>query len=838
MQFSEKHQAVIYPLADPSNVLALIPEARRLPNGHTMVPFTLRNMQILRHLGQEAMSPIETQYDFPSRFPKPRWNQLITSAFKTLYPNNIDTSDMRCVDAETEYLSPTGWVRMDSYAGGKVAQYHPATGRAEFVEPNGYHVSPCAEMIRFKASKGVDQKLSPGHRVLYVTERGKLAVESAEQVMQTQLKNAQGFRGRFITTFGAPAMPGIDLTDAQLRVQVAIVTARMSPDAARHVTTLQLRAAKKERLRAMLTSAGIAFSENKGFCRFDAPRADKEFTKYYWACNEGQLRIIVEEMQYWGGYKHKAGSFRFCRADKGTLDFIQYAFACTGRTGDVTQTSKARQYPGFMLVVRSAAALVAMKGNSYGGKTKPASIEPTIDGNMYCFEVPSTFLILRRNSCIFATGNTGKTLSTLWAADFLMQLGARKRALIIAPLSTLERVWENEIKQSFHNRRTCAILHGSVERRLKRLAEPHDFYVINPDGIKVGTKRNARRQLVIGELIQQLIKRLDIDLLIIDELSIYKHANSINYKVLEHYVEMRGAALWRWGLTGTPTGTSPTDAWAQGKLIHGRNKRMESFESFRNRTMFKINEFKYKPRPEATQIAADWLKPSVRFTRLELGFPPLTFETRTVAMSAAQVAAYNQMRTDLEIITAAGEVIDAVNEAALRTKLLQIAGGAIYGEDHKPNYIDAAPRIQALRDIIDEAGAKIIVLCPLTSVIELIHSHIKKEITCEIVNGNVSPTRKNQIFRDFQDKTDPQLLICDPRSMSHGLNLTASQTIVWYLPVDSLETYEQANARIDGPGSCGVVINLASSPVEREIYKRHIEKKSIQGSVLAILRKG
>ena len=42
------------------------------------------------------------------------------------------------------------------------------------------------------------------------------------------------------------------------------------------------------------------------------------------------------------------------------------------------------------------------------------------DGFKYCFMVPSTFLVLRRNGCVFTTGNTGKSLSALWAADYLL----------------------------------------------------------------------------------------------------------------------------------------------------------------------------------------------------------------------------------------------------------------------------------------------------------------------------------------------------------------------------------------------------------------------------------
>ncbi|MCI0673578.1 MAG: hypothetical protein L0Y64_24270, partial [Myxococcaceae bacterium] len=40
-----------------------------------------------------------------------------------------------CVDATTEYMSPSGWRRMDDWDGGEVMQYDPVTGHGAFVHP-------------------------------------------------------------------------------------------------------------------------------------------------------------------------------------------------------------------------------------------------------------------------------------------------------------------------------------------------------------------------------------------------------------------------------------------------------------------------------------------------------------------------------------------------------------------------------------------------------------------------------------------------------------------------------------------------------------------------------
>ena len=71
----------------------------------------------------------------------------------------------------------------------------------------------------------------------------------------------------------------------------------------------------------------------------------------------------------------------------------------------------------------------------------------------------------------------GKTLSTLWAADYLMSQGLVHRALVIAPLSTLKRVWEDEIFTNFHGRRRASILYGDRAKRAQQLRAPADFAI-------------------------------------------------------------------------------------------------------------------------------------------------------------------------------------------------------------------------------------------------------------------------------------------------------------------------------------------------------------------------
>ena len=89
-----------------------------------------------------------------------------------------------------------------------------------------------------------------------------------------------------------------------------------------------------------------------------------------------------------------------------------------------------------------------------------------------------------------------------------------------------------------------------------------------------------------------------------------------------------------------------------------------------------------------------------------------------------------------------------------------------------------------------------------------------------MIQGKVSLNRRTEIISDFQEKENPQVLIIQPQAASHGLTLTAADTIIWYAPVTSVETYLQANARIDRPGQHNpmTIVHVRGSEVETKLY--------------------
>ena len=94
-------------------------------------------------------------------------------------------------------------------------------------------------------------------------------------------------------------------------------------------------------------------------------------------------------------------------------------------------------------------------------------------------------------------------------------------------------------------------------------------------------------------------------------------------------------------------------------------------------------------------------------------------------------------------------------------------------------------------------------------------------VPSECVTGDVSPSKRTDIFKRFQTNEDTKVLIIQPQAAAHGVTLTAASTVIWYAPVTSTEIYLQANARINRKGQSNkmTVVHIQGSPVERRLYK-------------------
>jgi len=80
------------------------------------------------------------------------------------------------------------------------------------------------------------------------------------------------------------------------------------------------------------------------------------------------------------------------------------------------------------------------------------------------------------------------------------------------------------------------------------------------------------------------------------------------------------------------------------------------------------------------------------------------------------------------------------------------------------------------------------------------------------------------------------VLVCHPAVMSHGLNLTEADYIIFYAPVDSNRQNMQVVERPNRLGQTRTMylLRMTAHPIEAPIYKRVDERGSMQNSILEL----
>ena len=434
-------------------------------------------------------------------------------------------------------------------------------------------------------------------------------------------------------------------------------------------------------------------------------------------------------------------------------------------------------------------------------------------------KITSGFLTLHQRAYCLNDMGTGKTMSVIWAADYLMTVGYVRRVLIICPLSIMDSAWRADLFKTVMHRRVD-IAHGTKDKRVKVIQSEAEFVIINYDGVE-----SVREELANG----------GFDLIVCDEASALKTATTKRWKMINSLVKPES---WLWLMTGTPAAQSPMDAYGLAKLLNPAS--VPSFAgAFRDRVMLKQGPFKYIPKAEAQQIVYEVLQPAVRFTKEEcLDLPDMTYTERDVPLTPQQRKYYDLLRKELLIHTA-GEEVTALNAAIQMNKLLQISSGACYADTGEVVEFDCSHRLSEMTDVIRQSSHKTLVFANFKHAITTIQAHLTKEgITSEAIHGGVSARKRTEIFDSFQKKPDIQVLVIQPQAASHGVTLHAANTIVWFGPITSTETYLQANARVYRAGQKNpcTVVHLVGSDVERKLYKALASRTLAQDTLLAMYK--
>lgn len=413
----------------------------------------------------------------------------------------------------------------------------------------------------------------------------------------------------------------------------------------------------------------------------------------------------------------------------------------------------------------------------------------------------ASFLSLHKKAFCFNEAGTGKTASVIWAADYLMRQGKVNRVLVICPLSIMKSAWQADLFK-FAMHRSCSVAHGSSATRRKIIEAGAEFVIINFDGVDV---------------VKDTLMAANFDMIVVDEASAYKNQQTNRWKALR---DLSAKSEWLWMLTGTPAAQSPLDAYGLAKLVNP-SKTPRYYGQYRDMVMYKVTQWKWAPKIGSDKTVHNLLQPAIRFEKSQcLDLPDVVYMDREAPLTSQQSKYYDTLKKKM-LIEADGEYISAVNAASNINKLLQISGGAVYTDTKEVIEFDVKNRLEVVYEVVQETSNKVLIFVPFTHTINLLHEYLnKKKITNEIVSGKVSLNKRSLVFDDFQTKPDPRVLIIQPQAASHGLTLTAADTVIWYSPVTSVETYLQANARINRPGQKNnmTVVHIEGSEVERRLY--------------------
>lgn len=818
---------------------------------------------------------------------QPYAHQVAAAAHRDRRPRRPARSDvfaylmeMGCVDADTEYLSRTGWCRIADYTKGEVAQFC-LDGTAEFVEPLGFTKKLCDSFYHFSTSRGVDQMLSPGHRILYCGREQSHIGHCVGQVpdgfrnkpkqytecwREAKPEELAGNRRKIHcpTHFYLNNKRKLNLTDAQLRLQVAFFAdgSFHTRDVTKFTRQGCMRIRheyKKVRLRTLLHDAGVIFKERTatptGFSVFNfyPPLPAKTFSPAWWQCSEQQRLVVCDEVWQWDGCQTKTNGWSYSSMHKSDADFVQWCFVSTGH-----RASMHLRVDGVWGVHATGDGRTSNLAMMYAPR-----LTSTPGAHMYCFSVPSGYLVLRRNGRVFVTGNTGKSKCLLdeWgeraAACDLRDL------LIIAPAGSY-RNWDEDKSESQPSQLRAHLDPALLERTLVAPwvsgmgveARRHFGWVLG------NTDTGQARVMVMNvealstvararEAVREFL-RPGQAMVAMDESTRIKNPSA---KRTQHVIGLCHRAAARRVLSGLPTPRSPLDLYSQFEFLDWLILGHQSYWTFRQRyaVMEEVkfgggyNAFTgeeaegkkvkivvgYRNEEELRQRIAPYSFRALKEDCLDL--PPKVYETRDVALTAEQRRIYKELK---ELATAeleSGDHVTATQVIVRMMRLHQVVCGHVTDEGGTVHDIPSN-RIDELMQVLEEHGGKSIIWVNYEQALLKIVDAIKKEYgpksAAAFWGGNRA--RRGEEERRFLGDPECRFMVSTQSAGGMGNTWVAADLVVYYSNNYDLEHRMQSEDRAHRAGQTRRVTYVdlvARGTVDEKIIRALREKINMASAI-------
>lgn len=322
-----------------------------------------------------------------------------------------------CVDRDTEILTTNGWKKICEYSKNDfVAQWDNGVmtfTKGEFIK------IPKTKMYYAKTSKTIDMVLSCDHNFLYRTSKGNYRKIHFDKVVDAYNKKRNGFRGDIpiYFTYDFNDNYGIKLSDSQIRLQIAFCAdgTILSNNSNWNGRIRVKKSYKKERLNKLFKDCKCDYKIIKDgdydIYYFNPPIISKSLKNCFNKVNREQAKIVAEEVVMWDGNLKNI----FRTTIKEDADFIQFIFMATSgknasiaiddRTGEKYDKKYIRKSVCYEVYKCNRRFSNAFRKNIKYSANLELSEYISDDKYMYCINVPTHNLVLRRNNKVFITGN-------------------------------------------------------------------------------------------------------------------------------------------------------------------------------------------------------------------------------------------------------------------------------------------------------------------------------------------------------------------------------------------------------------------------------------------------
>jgi SNF2 family DNA or RNA helicase len=383
-------------------------------------------------------------------------------------------------------------------------------------------------------------------------------------------------------------------------------------------------------------------------------------------------------------------------------------------------------------------------------------------------------------------------------------------ALVLAPKSLLRSAWEADAKKYAPWMATSVAF---ASNREDAFAAKADMYITNHDAVKWLAKQPA-----------SFFKRFDY--LVVDESDAFKHHTSQRSKAL---AKIRKHFKYRCIMNGVPTPNGVCDIWHQVFVVDDGKRLGGSFYAFRAAVCTpeqvgpQPNMVKWIDRPGVEEQVSALLK-DVSLRNKLTGVPKNTGYTVPFYLSKPHLARYEEMERDAIVQLKSGQVT-AVNAAALSTKLLQIASGAVYDE-HGNYHVISHDRYELVADLI-EARKNTVVFFLWTHQRDLLIEEMKKrKLTYMVIDGSVTDKQRAENVQMYEAGMFRTCFL-HPKSAAHGLTLVRGKATIWPSPTHDLAWWLQGNARIARKGQVDeteTISVLGQGTYEEKVFSRMGDK--------------